>query len=127
MPENRRVKVGSGECWDLAAAALDETGCAWTRPRDFGRALDLKKDALRPGDILQFENVTLKWRRGNRFGTIRLGFPQHTAIVLAADGASVEVAHQNYNNVRKVGTLTLNLAEITAGKVAAYRPVAKES
>lgn len=114
---------GRGECWDFAAALLDATGCQWERPFGFGRALDLKKEALQPGDILQFESVKLEWKRENRRGTIHLGFPQHTAIVLSANGSVVEMAHQNYNQVRKVTRLSLDLREITAGKVTAYRPV----
>lgn len=116
-------KFGQGECWDFAAALLDRTNCDWERPRHFGKAIDPAKEVLQPGDILQFESVQISWKRQNRSGTIFLGFPSHTAIVLAAKGTAVEIAHQNYNQVRHVTRLTLDLAEVTQGKWTAYRPV----
>ena len=116
-------KFGRGECWDFAAALLDRTNSDWERPRQFGKLIDTRKEPLAPGDILQFESVKLTWKRQNRSGTIFLGFPSHTAIVLSANGSVVEIAHQNYNRVRHVTRLTLDLSDITEGKWSAYRPV----
>lgn len=116
---------GRGECWDFVAAVLDAAKCEWARPLDFGRRLDLKKEALAPGDILQFESVRIEWRRGDRFGTIRLGFPQHFGVVLSARESVVVIAHQNYNQTRPVSRLALDLREVKAGKVLAFRPMKK--
>ena len=116
---------GRGECWDFAAELLDRTNCDWNRPFAFGQLIDPKTSALQPGDILQFESVKIEWKREGRYGTILLGFPSHTAIVLSAAGSVVEIAHQNYNRTRKVSRLSFDLKDVTAGKWRAFRPVKK--
>ena len=47
-------KVGSGECWDLAAEALDYAGAKWKRSYVYGRKVDLSEEKVLPGDIIQF-------------------------------------------------------------------------
>src|SRR4051812_49312904 len=48
--------VGRGECWDLAAQALNTTGASWDKNFGFGKEIHLKKDCIYPGDIMQFED-----------------------------------------------------------------------
>lgn len=117
-------KVDRGECWDLAKFALDYAGADWTAPHDFGTKVDFKKDALKAGDILQMENVSFSWTEGDY--TYSATFPHHTAVVYEVkDNGKIVLAHQNFNNVRKVATLEISLSDITSGTVEAYRPRAK--
>jgi hypothetical protein len=116
-------KVGRGECWDLAQAALDHHGASWKRPLAFGRNLGSDESPI-PGDIIQFKNAVVKWKRGNAWGTMTLGYPDHTAIIYKANGTEIELIHQNSNGVRKVTAGTaLNLKEIVSGSYRIYRPV----
>ncbi|MDQ3100930.1 MAG: hypothetical protein M3R08_06060, partial [Bacteroidota bacterium] len=39
---NMKQKVGRGECWDLAAAALEHAGAAWDGKYQFGTPVDVK-------------------------------------------------------------------------------------
>lgn len=117
--QNFGKKIDRGECWDLANAALNRAGAAWESPFGFGTKVDYKKEALRPGDILQFTNVKFETEFSSAF------FPQHTAIVYKANKDLVTVFHQNFNNKRTVDSLTLNLADIKDGKLEAFRPKAK--
>lgn len=111
-------KVDRGECWDLAAAALDFAGAKWESPSNFGNKVDYKK-GLHPGDILQFENIKFK---GQFYSS---SFPHHTAIVYKTKKSDVTIFHQNYNNKPVVDTLTLHLQDLAAGELQAYRPVGK--
>jgi hypothetical protein len=112
-------KVDRGECWDLAAAALNYANADWTSPFNFGDKIDYKKEGLNPADVLQFTNA--KFMFPNR----SMSFPQHTAIVYKADKTKITVYHQNFNNKKVVDTLTFTLENITKGKIDAYRPKAK--
>lgn len=116
---NMGKKIDRGECWDLANAALNYAGAVWTPPFNFGDKIDYKKEALKPADVLQFTNV--KFMFPNR----SMSFPKHTAIVSKANGSSILVYHQNFNNKRFVDTLTINLENIKNGKIEAYRPKGK--
>src|SRR5689334_13502000 len=53
-------KVGAGECWDLAAEALNTAGARWDGLYGFGELVDWKKAEVYPGDIVQFENVDIE-------------------------------------------------------------------
>jgi hypothetical protein len=117
--KNMGKTVDRGECWDLAAFALDNAGAKWESPLGFGKKIDLKTTPLMPADVLQFENVKFKGQFYSR------SFPQHTAIVYKVKNKLVTIFHQNYNGKRAVDTLTINLAEMVAGKLDAYRPVGK--
>ena len=117
--QNMDKQVDRGECWDLAAGALKEAGANWKAPFEFGIKIDRKKKSLQPADILQFTNAKFQGKTYSSF------FPQHTAIVYKVNKSFTTVFHQNYNNKRKVDTLTINLADLKSGKVDAYRPVAK--
>lgn len=62
-------KVDRGECWDLAAGALAYSGAYFDRSSKktvtiYGRLLNYKKEEVMAGDLIQFENVALKWTEG---------------------------------------------------------------
>lgn len=122
--QNLNKKVDRGECWDLARFALDYAEADWESPYDFGTKVDYKTEKLKAGDILQMENITFSWTEGDN--TYTATFPHHTAIVyeVKTDGKIV-MAHQNFNNVRKVTTLEISLSSIQKGDLQAYRPKAK--
>lgn len=83
-------KVDRGECWDLAAAALNYAGAKWSPPFNFGTKYDYKKQAIQAGDIIQFEKVVIKITNGE------YDLPHHTAVVVKAyGGLKCQIAHQN--------------------------------
>ena len=118
----KRTKVGSGECFDLAIAALKESGSKTAY--DFG---DVKPDAdyewgtevslatVQAGDVIQYRNYTLKKTQeidtsytlpdGSTLSVSdtaesSLGRPHHTAIVTAAPvNGAVKVIEQNVERV----------------------------
>jgi hypothetical protein len=113
-------QVGNGECWTLAFEALKAAGARLPGRNgvgvyDFGSKVSLK--AIKPGDILQFENVT--FRNASSFQN----FPHHTAIVLSVSGSKITLLNQNADNVRKVVKTTINLADRKGGTIQAFRPI----
>ena len=131
-PLNRRIveyvqthmgkKVDRGECWDLAAGALNESGATWDGFYGFGTVVDWRKQEVLPGDIIQFEGVEVEHREGN--SVRRDTFVKHTAVVFEVRERGVYlIAHQNYNKVRKVATLDLRMSDVRGGKLRFYRPV----
>lgn len=111
-------KVGKGECWDLAAEALNSSGAKWSPPYAFGKELNDKKDIVYPGDIIQFEKVKLvypdeSWKE----------FPQHTAIIYKTSGkGQYTIAEQNSNGKRFVILTDIDLNFLKKGKYTIYRP-----
>ena len=119
---NMNKKVGKGECWDLANEALTLIQAKWDGNLKFGRKLDYKKDCIYPGDIIQFEKVKVKYTENKV--TYQEAMAHHTAIIYEVKGTGDFVlAHQNtaYTG-RKVGTSSLNLMNVTGGKISIYRP-----
>jgi hypothetical protein len=116
-------KVARGECWDLAAGALNTTGAKWDGQFGFGRHVDPKNDCIYPGDILQFDNVVFVEKSAT--GTRTENMPKHTAIIYAVHGPGrYTIAHQNTSfSGRKVGLSEIDLANRTKGRIRAYRPV----
>ena len=115
-------KVGKGECWDLANEALTLVQAKWDGNLKFGRKLDYKKECIYAGDIIQFEKVKVKYTENKV--TYQEAMPHHTAIIYEVKGTGDFVlAHQNtaYTG-RKVGTSSLNLMNVTGGKISIYRP-----
>jgi len=115
--------VDRGECWDLAALVLNDTGASWDHEYIFGRKLDPASDTLFPGDLIQFEGVKIRYKRGNATYTETMA--HHTAVIYQVKEQGVFViAHQN-NGVsgRKVGLTDLELKTIIQGKFMIYRPV----
>lgn len=121
--------VDTGECWDLAAAALDFGGGYLDRRTEktlyiFGRPIDPNKDTVYPGDIIQFENVVFEYQEGNMIITEKM--PHHTAIVykVLQDG-HYTIAHQNTRTYgRQVGLTEIKLQDLKKGRLIFYRPVA---
>jgi len=118
-------KISRGECWDAAKLALDAVGAKWDGLYEFGRVVNVKTECIQPGDILQFENAVFKTTDAT--GTMVEQFPHHTAIVSLVKGpGELEIMHQNTGQSGKKMTVSsLNLKDLTKGKVTVYRPVAK--
>lgn len=114
---NKGKKVGKGECWDLAKEALNSAEATWTPPYAFGKELK-KKDAILPGDIIQFEKVTIEYPDG-----AWKDLPHHTAIVYKVmDGQKFIMAEQNANGKRFVIFSEIDLSYVKKGKFTVYRP-----
>jgi len=114
-------KVGRGECWDLASYALNNVGAKWNGLYVYGRKL-MPGECLQPGDIIQFENVKLKYSKGKQNFTEEM--KQHTAIIFAVKNTDeVTLAHQNTGfSGKKVGKSPLVFSTIYKGKYSIYRP-----
>lgn len=111
-------KVGKGECWDLAAEALNSSGAKWSPPYEFGKKLNEKKDMIFPGDIIQFEGVKLVYPDKNWNS-----FPKHTAIIYKViNKREYTIAEQNSNGKRFVVLSDINLNYLEKGKYQIYRP-----
>jgi hypothetical protein len=119
------TKVDRGECWDLANQALKQNEAIWDWAYEYGQLIDPVKETVFPGDIIQFENVEVKYKKGNT--TFTETMDHHTAIVyrvIDQDNKIFELAHQNTNfSGRKVGLSEFNLNQVTKGKTMFYRPV----
>ncbi len=118
--------VGAGECWDLAAEALDLNGADWQRPLDFGKLVNPKTEKVLPGDIIQFRSVKVVGKLPNGVTrTETLGAPDHTAVIYEVLGTlHYKLAHQNIGGQRFVITSELNLGNLTEGEFWIYRPQA---
>lgn len=133
---NQRVdtSIDRGECWDAAERGIKSVGAR--RPNSaqlyvWGRVI--AANAVRVGDILQFSNYVVRVTDSNGgFQENSFGMPRHTAVVsyLNSNG-SVDVLHQNYDNVRTVQLLewvflragTFGTDTVTIrGSVTCYRP-----
>jgi len=120
-------KVDRGECWDLANQALTRNNAEWDLEYKYGKLLNPKNDTIYPGDVIQFEGVKVKYKKGNT--TYTESMEHHTAIVYRVIGKGVyELAHQNTGfSGRKVGLSTIDVSTITKGKMKIYRPIKKAS
>jgi hypothetical protein len=123
-------QVDRGECWDLAAAALDHAGAYMDKSNFkninvFGKVLNPEKDAIYPGDIIQIEKVKMEYTKGNSVYTETM--PHHTAIIYKVlEKNYFEIAHQNTSfSGRKVGISELNMDHVKKGKIIFYRPYKK--
>jgi hypothetical protein len=113
-------KVDRGECWDLAAAALNYAEAKWSPPFNFGTKYDYKKEAIQAGDIIQFERVTISIPNGE------YNVPHHTAIVVKSyGGLKCQIAHQNVDGKKTVQLLDLDFSQVKKGKIQFYHPVGK--
>ena len=132
-PLNRKVhtflkasigkRIGRGECWDLAAQALNSAGARWDGQFGFGKPVDPLKECIYPGDVIQYTGVRVHYQKGNTFYEEEMD--QHTALVyeVRARGDFV-VAEQNTNRLgKRVGLSELELTNVSRGKVEFFRPV----
>jgi hypothetical protein len=134
-PLNRKVvnyvetvigqQVDRGECWDLAFQALDRIDARWDGKYMYGKELNIKREKLLPGDIIQFKNVKVQYQKGNTI--YKESMAHHTAIIYKVlDDGVLELAHQNTGfSGRKVGLSKLDLETVTSGRMWFYRPVAR--
>lgn len=118
-------KVDRGECWDLANKALTLVGAEWNHEYKYGKLVNPKNDIIYPGDLIQFEGVKVKYKKGN--ATYTEDMDHHTAIVYRVIQKGVyELAHQNTTfSGRNVGLSTLDINTIIKGKMSIYRPYKK--
>lgn len=117
-------KIDRGECWDLAAGALSEVGCEHKSLYVYGTKLNYKTEELLPGDILQFENVKVKYTKGST--TYFETMVHHTAIIYKVkNGLDLIIADQNGEQGKKVALDDLNLEHVVKGSIYAYRPVCR--
>ncbi len=119
------TKVDRGECWDLAAKALNKFDAKWNGQYIYGERVNYKKDTIFPGDLIQFKNVKLQYRKGNQI--FKESMKKHTAIVYEVLGDGVfRIAHQNTSvGGKKVIVNTLDVSDLKKGKLCFYRPVKK--
>lgn len=120
-------KVDRGECWDLANKVLTELKADWDLKNKYGNLVNYKKETVYPGDIIQFEGVKVKYKKGN--ATYTETMEHHTAVVYRVISPGVfELAHQNTGfSGRKVGLSNLDISTIIKGKMSIYRPVKKRN
>lgn len=114
--------VGEGECWDLAAEALNLVNAKWDGEYGFGKIIDYKQDCVYPGDIVQFKDIHLKYMENGE--NVEEIMEHHTAIIYEVKGkGDFILAHQNTAFTgRKVGTSSMNVKNITNGTITVYRP-----
>lgn len=115
-------KIGRGECWDLAAQALNSAGAKWDGMYAYGKIVDWKKNEVLPGDIVQMADVQVEHKEGNR--SRREFYGKHTAVVIAVRGrGDFSLAHQNVEPIgKKVGFSELRMNDVRSGKLTFYRP-----
>ncbi len=122
------TKVNRGECWDLAYEALTRYECMWDWEYEYGELYDQKKETVFPGDLIQFENVVVKYKKGNVMFTETMG--HHTAIVyriIDQEKKIFELAHQNTDfSGKKVGLSEFKLSQAVDGDIMFYHPVAMD-
>jgi hypothetical protein len=118
-----RQTVGRGECWDLAAEALNSAGARWDRGYGFGREVTPSRECIFPGDIIQFDGVTVKYQKdGYVYEEI---MSRHTAVIyeVKAEHCYI-VAEQNTSaGGRRVTLNPFDVRHVVKGKYTIYRPV----
>jgi len=115
-------KVGRGECWDLASEALNAAGANWDHQYGFGKEVQPSRDCVFPGDVMQFEDVTVKYHKdGYTYEEI---MKRHTSVIYEVKNeSSFIIAEQNTSlGGKKVSLNPLDLTNVVKGKVRIYRP-----
>jgi hypothetical protein len=115
-------KVATGECWDVAAGALNSVGATWDGNYKFGKEVDYKKTCIYPGDIVQFEGAELKYQKGDTYYFEIL--THHTAIIYEVkEKGDFVIADQNTKfSGKKVTTHPFVVKDLIKGKFTIYRP-----
>jgi hypothetical protein len=121
-------QVDTGECWDLAAAALKFAGARHDFSSEetlyvFGQPYDPASEPILPGDIIQFEGVQVEWE--DEKNIVFETFSHHTAVVYTVEkNGTLRLAHQNTAETgRKVGVTKFDPETVRRGKMLFYRPV----
>ncbi len=114
---NLKKQVGNGECWTLADEAFKS--CGLERPngenRVWGRLLDLKKEKIEAGDIIEYRNA--RFSDGSRTGA------NHTAVVIkGGQREKAVIAEQNWGGSKTVRESTFDAGNLIEGEVMVYRP-----
>ena len=110
-------KVGNGECWTLAANALNTSNAKWDGIFEFGKKVNYPTEKALPGDIIQFKNIKIKDENET------MVMAQHTGIITKINNdGSVEIANQNVNGKKKVVISHIKLNKVVKGKFFIYRP-----
>ena len=105
--------VGDGECWGLVNLAYRSAGIRHRGGRVWGRRVNWQKEGVRPGDIIEYENARYPFAYTDA---------NHTSIILkVVDKDSVLVAHQYWNDIKRVSTTEIPLTYLRAGKQTIYR------
>lgn len=122
VKQNIGKKVATGECWDLAAEALNKASANWDGSYGFGKKVEYQKECVFPGDIIQFKGVKLNYKEGEYFLTETL--EHHTAVVYEVKSKGVYIiADQNTRFTgKKVGTRLFEIKNITKGTIQIFRP-----
>ena len=128
-------KIDRGECWDAAEAAIKTVGASRPGTALYVWGRIVSPSSLQLGDVIQFSGFTVRIEEDDgSWQELTFGIPRHTSIVsyLNTDG-SVDVLHQNYDNVRSVqslewvylksGTYGTKKVTVKGGTVTCYRPV----
>jgi hypothetical protein len=116
------VSIGDGGCSRLVAAALQAAGAQFDEATSYwGTPIGL--DQLMYGDVLQFEGAHFEhhYPDGSWYWQ---DFPHHSAIVYSVNGSQITLINQNVNGDTTVQLTTINLDDLTAGTILAYRPQA---
>ena len=118
-------KVDRGECWDLANQSLIFIDADWDKRYIYGNSINPDSEEIFPGDLIQFENIKIRYSEGNTTYTELM--THHTAIVYKViENDIFEIAHQNTEfSGKKVGLSKLNLNHIIQGEIFFYRPTKK--
>jgi len=113
---NLGQQVGDGECWALANEAFK--ACGLERPgadmRVWGRLLDLKKEKMQAGDIIEYRSA--KFSNGMTTG------PEHTSVVVKGGKRKATIAEQNWSGHKTVHESEFDSGALIAGEVMVYRP-----
>lgn len=114
--DNLGKKVGDGECWTLADEAFK--ACGLQRPgedaRVWGRLLDLKKEKIEAGDIVEYRAA--KFSDGGSTG------PEHTSVVVKGGRRErATIAEQNWGE-KTVREAPFDAGALVEGQVMVYRP-----
>lgn len=111
--QNKGKRVGDGECWGLINSAYCAAGIRHRGGRVWGRRVHWQKEGVRPGDIIEYEYARYPFAYTDA---------NHTSIILKVlNKDSVLVAHQYWNNNKRVTTTRIPLAYLMAGKQTIYR------
>src|SRR5262245_8656506 len=105
-------------CLRSAGARFDEATLNWGKQIAWTTPSSRTLNGIMPGDVLQFTNA--KFESANQWTL--LGTPNHTAIVGGVNGQQIQLIQQNAPLTSGVHVDTINLAEMTAGQIIAYRP-----